>query len=56
HYANKCTTKQKLNELQDEGLRIQLSKLLLNSSEPESESLSSEDITSSSSDSEPIPN
>ncbi len=34
HYANRCLTKKKLNELQlDEGLRLQLSKLLLNSSD-----------------------
>ncbi|XP_058192187.1 uncharacterized protein LOC131309594 [Rhododendron vialii] len=38
HYANKCKTKKKLNELQiDEGLKQQLFKLLLNSSDSESQ-------------------
>ncbi|KAI8554885.1 hypothetical protein RHMOL_Rhmol05G0131500 [Rhododendron molle] len=38
HYANKCKTKKKLNELQiDEGLRQQLFKLLLESSEESSD-------------------
>ncbi|KAH7854281.1 hypothetical protein Vadar_012059 [Vaccinium darrowii] len=44
HYANRCLTKKKLNELQlDEGLRLQLSKLLLNTSD-ESDQGSSEEI------------
>ena len=62
HYASKCSTKKKLNELNiDEGLKLQLSKLLLNSeSEPYTSSESSSDelnemefiSSSSSSDSE----
>jgi hypothetical protein len=54
HYANKCTTKKKLEEIQlDEGLRLQLGKLLLNSSsESESDDELNELGYSSSSESE----
>ena len=54
HYANKCWTKKKLNEITDEGLRKQLIAVLLNSSDEESENeensnLEVDDIESSSS-------
>ena len=50
HYANKCLTKKKINEIVDEGLRKQLLAALLNSSDEENEDLNLEvdDIESSS--------
>ena len=57
HYANKCWTKKKLNEIADEGLRKQLIAALFNSSEEENENgensnFEVDDIESSSSSEE----